>query len=213
MKPSIALFLDPEPSGAQLIELAEELKTKGYSLSFMDIPLLVRLEMKSILLEKGATAVLSFGPLNEEVLPDNAPRDSVADTLRYKLNRCAPTSSLLIIDPYLYPIAADPDYVTYFLKIFGDAIRACTTLTIVTLPNRNSGLETQLDAAIRSIVPQITINTKYSMVFHDRFWIADDSRGVFVGTSLNGIGRRYAVIDYLREEDADQIVQRVRAIP
>lgn len=212
MKASIAFFLDPQPHGDQVLELAQELKAKGYSLSFTDIGLLVRLEMKPILLEKGPTAVISFGPLNEEVLPDNTPRDSIADTLRYKLNRCAPTRSLMIIDPYLYPVSPDPDYEAYFLKIFADTIKTLSNLTIVTSPRRNQGLETRLDLAIRSIAPQITINKKYTEVFHDRFWIADESRGLFVGTSLNGIGRRYAVIDYLQDEDTDQIANRVRAI-
>jgi len=57
------------------------------------------------------------------------------------------------------------------------------------------------------------ISTKYSDVFHDRFWIADEVRGVFVGTSLNGIGRRYAIIDYLQQRDVVDIVQRYDQIP
>jgi hypothetical protein len=213
MKARFAFFLDPEPGGDQLVQLAQDLQADGYSLHYMDISLLVRLEMKPILLEKGATAVLSFGPINEEVLPDNTPRDCIADTLRYKLNRCAPTSTLMLIDPYIFPSQPDPGYESYFLKIFADTIKACSALTIVTLPSRNVALEIRLNAMIQSIAPKIIIDSKYSMVFHDRFWIADDSRGLFVGTSLTGIGRRYAVIDYLNEEDTQEIVQRARAIP
>jgi hypothetical protein len=213
VKSTFAYFFDPEPPIEAVMQLANDMKPKGYSLTYVDKSVFVRLEMKAILLAKGATAVLSHSSLNEDVLPDNTPKDTIADTLRYKLKWCAPTSSLTIIDPYMYPNAPDPDYETYFVKVFGDAIKECPHLTIVTLTNRNTALEAQIHSAIRLIAPQITIATKYSNVFHDRFWIGDDLRGVFVGTSLSGIGRRYAVIDYLRDEDTAQIVQRVQAMP
>jgi hypothetical protein len=37
--------------------------------------------------------------------------------------------------------------------------------------------------------------------------------GVFIGTSLNGIGKRYSLIDYLRAEDVKDICARYQALP
>jgi hypothetical protein len=43
----------------------------------------------------------------------------------------------------------------------------------------------------------LTANPCASSEFHDRFWIADGARGLFVG---NGLGKRYALADYLSLE-------------
>jgi len=172
-----------------------------------------RERLKQILLEKGVTSILSQQLLTEEVLPDGTPRNAVIDTLKYKLNRCNPNNTLHIIDPYLYPQNYDPNYISDFVEIFRDAIKACNHIKICTLQNRNTNLEQQIESQIQNINPQTSIEKKYSNVFHDRFWIADEERGIFVGTSLNGIGRRYAVVDYLQEEDAKEIVKRYNQIP
>lgn len=206
-------FIEPSPNGDYLLDLAQKLSSDGYSLSYTEKEIFLMTEMKQVLLEKGATSILSQQLLTEEVLPDSTPRNAILDTLKYKLNRCAPQQSLHIIDPYLYPTNYDSDYIAYFVQIFKSVMEACNYIKICTLQNRNTNLERQIENAIKNINSQISIENKYSNVFHDRFWIADSERGVFVGTSLNGIGRRYAVIDYLQETDAKEIVQRYNQIP
>ena len=205
-------FIRPIPDGDYLIALSRKLSKDGYELVSVQKDIFLLQNIRQVLLEKGATAILSQQLLNEEVLPDNTPRNFIIDTLRYKLDRCSPTQSLLIIDPYLYPAKEDSDYQTDFLTVFGDSLKKCFQLDVATLPSRNSVLEFQIDSAIEQINPNIAIYKKYTDVFHDRFWIADQRRGVFVGTSLNGIGKRYALIDYLREDDATAIVQRYAQI-
>ena len=53
---------------------------------------------------------------------------------------------------------------------------------------------------------EIKLVLRTSENFHDRFWIADRSRGLFVGTSPNGIGKRYALADYMDADDVKTIV-------
>ena len=206
-------FIEPPPDGDYLIYLAQKLSGDGYRLSYTDKEIFLMTEIKRVLLEKGATSILSQQLLTEEVLPDSTPSNAVLDTLKYKLNRCNPNDSLHIIDPYLYPSNHDPDYIADSVNIFQDAIETCNYIKICTLQNRNTNLERQIESQILSINPQVSIEKKYSNVFHDRFWIADNERGVFVGTSLNGVGRRYAVVDYLQEEDAKEIINRYNQIP
>ena len=64
---------------------------------------------------------------------------------------------------------------------------------------------------LKSINPSIQTEGIESNAFHDRFMLADGQRGAFIGTSLNGIGRKYALIDYMRDEDAQEIYAAYQA--
>jgi hypothetical protein len=68
-------------------------------------------------------------------------------------------------------------------------------LEIATKSDRDTALEKAFYNGVTSIRASTNVQTKYTNVFHDRFWIADEERGLFIGTSLNGIGHRYAVSD------------------
>ncbi|WP_373033785.1 hypothetical protein [Sulfurovum sp.] len=206
-------IIEPSPDSDYIIKLAEQLSKDGYRLLSTTKDVLLFTEMKQVLLDESVTDILSRELLTEAVLPDSTPRNAVLDTLKYKLNRCTATNSLLIVDPYLYPANYDTDYINDFISVFRESLQQCSKLSIATLSNRNTTLEQLLDSEIQLINPQISIEKKYTNVFHDRFWIADNTKGVFVGTSLNGIGKRYAVIDYLHENDANDIVQRYSQIP
>lgn len=198
--------------GDDLIKIAKYANQIGYDLSYGTLEILLMMKAKDLIKEIGITKILSMQLITEEVLPDNTQKNVLLDTLKYKLNRIAPVKSLLIIDPYLYPNNPDTDYESYFISIFGESIEKCNELNIITSEDRNTTIESSISKEIKSVNPNIKINTKYSKVFHDRFWIADEARGLFVGTSLNGIGRRYAIIDYLDERDSKEIVQRCKNI-
>jgi hypothetical protein len=60
--------------------------------------------------------------------------------------------------------------------------------------------------------PHISVEHSKSKYFHDRFWIADDLRGIFVGTSLNGLGKKYALVDNIRDSDTNSIVEELRRL-
>jgi hypothetical protein len=60
--------------------------------------------------------------------------------------------------------------------------------------------------------PKIDATLKMTDDFHDRFWIADKAKGLFVGTSLNGIGKKYALVDVMRDEDTATIVKELRRV-
>lgn len=53
------------------------------------------------------------------------------------------------------------------------------------------------------------IEVEYSDAFHDRFWIANGNKGFISGTSLNGVGKRYSLIEILSEEDVTSIMDIV----
>jgi hypothetical protein len=206
-------FIEPAPSGEYRLSLNQQMMKDGFRLSCVDKRIFALQEARHLLLEKGITAILTSQQLNEEVLPDNTPRNAVLDTLKYKIEQCRPSQSVLLIDPYLFPSLPDSDYITDFLQIFKNSLERCSRLEIATKPDRNTSLENQVLSQVLQINPSIVVSQKYTNSFHDRFWIADEARGVFVGTSLNGVGKRYAVVDWLQENDAIEIVQRYRRLP
>jgi hypothetical protein len=48
-----------------------------------------------------------------------------------------------------------------------------------------------------------------SRSFHDRFWIADRSRGTILGASLNKIGSRIFFIDALSDQDVGAVLSEL----
>ncbi len=211
--PDTCYFLNPKPGGDDLLALGDLLKTAGYELSFLQTTIVARLAAKDLLRQHGPGSLLSWGPLSESVLPDNTPRNVLLDTIRYQLNRCQPTSSLLVIDPYLFPSTPDADYRTDLVSLLKPAVQAGLSLDIATGRRHNAALMADVFADLRAINPVVIPRVKYTDDFHDRFWISDGIRGLFIGTSINGIGRRYAIADYLEEEDAAEIHARYASVP
>lgn len=199
--------------GDDLLALHEYVKTLGYDgIQYVDRKIQMMLDAKEYVREHGLTKTLAIQTLTEEVLPDNTPRALLIDTLRYKLSQLDAKTSLTIVDPYLFPSTVDPDLENDLLWLLDPFLKTCSQLTIISGTRTNQPFRAQVEARIRA-QSSINLTLKISDVFHDRFWIADDQRGLFLGTSLNGIGKRYALVDYLQDQDATDIAQRVAAVP
>jgi hypothetical protein len=212
-------FTSQNLGGDQLMHVLQYLQEHGADAGYSnDEDVYFQAKAGRILLEKGATQVLrDAGVLEEAVLPDGIPRSDLADTIRYMLTLMNPEQELLIIDPYLFPAPnphhPDPNYVAYLESIIGETLTKIDRLRIVTKANRHAATEAAFNGMALGKKAALNIASKYTTAFHDRFWIADGIRGLFVGTSLNGIGRRYSLIDYLRDEDAADIYARYNALP
>jgi hypothetical protein len=72
---------------------------------------------------------------------------------------------------------------------------------------------TAVHAVLSRLVPTIMIKTVETEEFHDRFWIDPDAhKGLVMGTSLNGVTKKIALIDHLGREDVMQIAALARAM-
>ena len=117
-------------------------------------------------------------------------------------------TSLLIIDPYLFSGRSSSA-----AKIAEDFIR-CTRLDsndlklqkihIVHGKNINNEVKAAITKSVFSASCEFT--TAETNAFHDRVWIADNKRGLVVGTSLNGIGSRAAFLLPLPQTDLNVIL-------
>ncbi|MBU0712336.1 hypothetical protein KKA87_10500 [bacterium] len=208
MSDSDYFFFDPIPDEKDTFKIANYASDLGYSLKITSKGSLVYSEAIKLIEENGVSDLLRMQLLQEEVLPNGVNRDKLLDTLRYKLNRIDAHKDLLIIDSYLFPNVHDSDYIDYFIAVFQGSISKCNKLSIVTKKDRNERIENEIVKRILNVNSNLTICQKYSNIFHDRYWIADQSRGLLVGTSLNGIGRKYSTIDYLDNRDTLEIIDK-----
>jgi hypothetical protein len=123
------------------------------------------------------------------------------------LRQLSPTQDFIVVDRYLLPRSGASDYLETLGALLIPITRKVHHLTLVTSPNYNCQLLTDLIDRVSTPELDCKIVHQTSDVFHDRFWIADRQRGLLVGTSLNGLGRRYALIDYMRETDVRDVVE------
>lgn len=56
------------------------------------------------------------------------------------------------------------------------------------------------------------IQLVFTEEFHDRFWIANECNGFTPGTSLNGVGKKYASINFMDKEDVKNIIDIVNSL-
>lgn len=56
---------------------------------------------------------------------------------------------------------------------------------------------------------KLQLDTKFTKKYHDRFWICGNS-GLFVGTSFNGVGTKYCLVDYIDHDDVLAIMKSIK---
>ncbi|MNV71993.1 hypothetical protein D3C71_1650450 [compost metagenome] len=114
------------------------------------------------------------------------------------------TKHLLIVDPYLY--SEDPACLSLFEKMISELSSQLEKVTIVTNGRRNN-LSSAMHSVLKNVATSVQIQDVVTDEFHDRFWIdLDSDQGIVMGTSLNGIGKKIALVDYLAPADVNAIV-------
>jgi hypothetical protein len=167
---------------------------------------LVESELKRLVAEKGVSYVWQVVRLQEAVLARTQNVPAIVTLLAAMLSRLAPTQDFVIVDRFLLTKSKSSDYLRTLVSLIEPICRAVCQLIIVTGRNYDPQLLTDLIAQASPPGSNCLITHQISDTFHDRFWIADRQRGLFIGTSLNGIGLRYALADYLHENDVRDVV-------
>lgn len=110
---------------------------------------------------------------------------------------------MIIIDPYLFYSEQD-DYCGLLASI----IKHSKAKTIIAITDKKNCKESSVEK-IRSKSGK-TIDIKYSSDIHDRFWIANRSKGFYTGTSFNGVGKRISLINMIPDNDVVEIIRELR---
>ena len=146
------------------------------------------------------------------VMPPETPKELHLEILKNHLKQLNINNKLIIIDNYLLPKNHDVNYLDFFIEVFKDALKQCNELEIITLEKHNENLKNLINEKMKKLYPDLKVTYKFTNLFHDRFWIADNKKGLFIGTSLNGVGKKYSMIDFLLDEDTEAIVAQLKNI-
>ncbi|MBF0671784.1 MAG: hypothetical protein IR160_04275 [Salinibacterium sp.] len=199
---------EPNPRPEDVIVVGDRAKELGYRLVFREAGSSLE-GVKTVLREVGPSAFLNDESLQHDVSP-KAPTPVVEQFLSERLVRLAPESELIITDPYMFTKSRRNDAVVYAASVAGliaPLLSDGVVLTVVVDPAvSDSAVEVAVRQALIAKSPSLVTNVVHSSDFHDRFWIADRTRGTILGTSLNKIGGKIFFVDALDEHDVEAVV-------
>lgn len=206
-----AFRFDPDPLHTDLLILTNRAEELGYRLLIRD-PGFTLTEVQHRLREDGPSAFLEVVQIQEDIFSSSS-LPSAEEFVIQRLLRLKPESELIIADPYMFTSSRKNDadiYAASVAKIITPLLSDGTSLHFVA-DERNScqAVHDEVTTALTSEVANLKIRTTYSRDFHDRFWIADRTRGVILGTSLNKIGSKIFFIDKLSSRDVTAVLQEV----
>lgn len=138
--------------------------------------------------------------LLEETLWKNMTEDQKIDKIiEYIKNIGGVNQKILIMDPYFFCKKPDQDYENLITQIFKKA--QFQEIQILTRKDYNKVLYNSIKSKIKC-----NIKLLFTDEIHDRFWIANKSKGFCVGTSLNGIGKKYSRIEYMDNDEVKDYI-------
>lgn len=168
---------------------------------------------KQLIKSEGITALMSMMYLQEDIMgrfTDVGHKYLIVDMLRDKLKGLSPSYEIIIVDRYIFPSFHNTedrkDYLTLFTDIFSPTISNIKHINFITCPKYNTDLFSDFKKSLIRLNPELSVVCKTTKEFHDRFWIIDRTKGLFIGTSLNGIGKRYALVDIIRDKDTEDLL-------
>lgn len=204
----------PEIPHEALLDVARYAKRLGYEIRLREAGL-QRGEIVSRLRSDGPGYFLRPVRLQEDVL-GRASTESVTEQIATRLASLAPTSELLITDPYLFPSSVERDIEVYssniaelLIPLLGSGARLNT---IVDAKATSDVVKDEVIRRISEALPDLQATVTLSSHFHDRFWIADRARGVIMGTSLNKVGRKIFFMDSMTVQDVGAVVAEIEKI-
>lgn len=161
----------------------------------------------------GLSTFLGSTFLGEEVVSPSHSKSFIASLMVDFLKGIGVDRELIIVDPYFYARTTDPDYITLVRSVVEPFFDVLNSIYVVTLPNKvDQVLKQSINQLIVGLKPTINIHHKTSVDYHDRFWISSHrTKGIVTGSSLNGLGRKYALIDQLNELDVTDIVDSLQS--
>lgn len=119
---------------------------------------------------------------------------------------------IIVIDQYFYSKSKTIDVSAVFRNLLSGISGSLDEIVFVT-----NGKKTEAKTDIHSAVNTLNAGTKIQDFitdeFHDRYWIDPDNNiGVVMGTSLNGLGNKIALVDKLRPDDVAEIVSLAKGL-
>ncbi|MBM3141838.1 MAG: hypothetical protein FJ005_02150 [Chloroflexi bacterium] len=202
-----------KPIEAKLLkELGNRLQQRGIEVYILDVDTYCLEMCHKLIMEKGPRYILSLERLQEAVLPKMGSIDLHIKVLSNYLQVLSPSKDLTIVDQYFFSVKPSDreEYLGTFREIFGLVIPKVAMVRFITKPDHDRALYKDIKSVLIDLNPEINVVHKMTKDFHDRYWIADEVKSLFIGTSLNGIGKKYALADFMEAEDTATIVKELK---
>lgn len=170
-------------------------------------------EVVDFIIDKGFSNFVNTQILNESVIPAGTAQLEIINVLTKYLTKVGIDNELIIVDPYFLAPTRIPNYVQLVENILINFIGTIDTIRLVTTANPSkidTTLLGQIETTLKVHKPTLQIIHTTTNNFHDRFWISNNrEKGVVTGTSLNGFGNKFALIDRLNTSDVREVVDEL----
>lgn len=211
---NIVWTLTPKKDGLNYVDLItkianeEDLNLKDYRIGQVtSVVQTFKDDFIDYVSEHGLTALIESGLLTEQVIPKGASPNNIVGALHKYLDKVGIDNELIIIDPYFFAPTPDITYVSTIESVLDRYLPKLDTIHIITSLKVDPTLVSTIEGALKTKKPTLNIIHKTSSDYHDRFWISNSrEKGIITGTSINGYGKKYALLDRLNTSDVREIV-------
>lgn len=162
----------------------------------------------------GATKVLGMAaPIEEALLRRGAAFSTIATVVNGMLRQLQPTpNELVIVDHYFFARSKDAPLADLVDELWAGIVEHVSSIIVVAKRDSDPALVSVVKAKAEARKKGVAFAHMPSEEFHDRFWIVDRAKGLLVGTSVNGLGKKYAVADYLDDADVAELCAELKAL-
>ena len=175
-----------------------------------------REEIAEYILKHGVSHLLNIQTLNEDVVVAGTPENKIIQVLIKYLNKIEIDNELIIVDPFFLAPTRLPDYPALVESLLLNFLPTIDVIRLITTANPSkidTGLQSQIEAKLKSHKSSLQIIHSTTNDFHDRFWISSNrEKGLVTGTSLNGLGNKFALVDRLNTSDVRDIVKELASL-
>lgn len=157
------------------------------------------------IIERGLSSLFYNHTTCDAIMHPSFTTDEIEAVVLGIMSKLNGVKHLLIIDSFFYD--DKPECLLLLEKIVRSMSSKLEMVTLITHGKRLS-MQPGMHNVFSTVVPGIQINDVVTEDFHDRYWIdVENTKGVMLGTSLNGIGKKIAMIDHANVADTREIVR------
>jgi hypothetical protein len=159
--------------------------------------------LRDYISKNGISSLFHFSLTCDAVLHGGIHVDEIEEVILGFVRKLNGVKKLFIIDPYFY--STEIGCVNLFEKMIAEISEKLESVTFIT-NGKTASKKAAMHDVLKKVIPAIKIGDVVTDQFHDRFWIDPDNKnGIVMGTSLNGIGKKIALIDHLSGHDVKEI--------
>ena len=160
--------------------------------------------------ENGFNSMLNFSITMDDITSQTMSIDEIDLVFHRFVMTLKPIEQLIIIDPYFYPNNSNIDNISKkFIGLISPIINDLKKILIVSNGTNKSSIA-KYTKKLHEVNGSLLVDNIFSKKCHDRFWINRvGNKGIVVGTSVSGIGKKISLVDKISALDVEQILKEL----